>query len=113
MIIDKPAIVILTAFALFWGSAVAYVAHDQNKSPQEKAEEARAELTAKQADSLRGYTRAYERCTGERPGSAQRADCLWDAGQEYPSGRLQHMRATLLESAKAAGYDVEIVTRDP
>lgn len=108
--LDKPALAVLGATAIFW-CGILLVARQPAKpaTPQEVA----ATRTAEANEQEQQYAKSHARCMSERPGSDDRADCLWDAEQGYPQGRLLFIRRQLLDTARANGYDVEIVTKQP
>jgi hypothetical protein len=109
MIIDKAAIAVLAATSLFWGGVVAYANYDANKAPPSSQEIAREAYAAALKDSER-YNRAYSGCMQERPGSEDRADCLWDAQQDYPQGHRLHLQQEILERT---GYNVDLGIPNP
>lgn len=116
MTIDKAAIVILAFTTLFWGGVVAYASHSANIEPPSAEEMQEASVKAARqayADSLKEadrYNRAYSSCMQERPGSEDRADCLWDAQQDYPQGYRLHLQQQILERT---GYNVDLGIPNP
>lgn len=113
MIIDKPAAVTCTCLAFFWVGAVFITRNDVPKPLPTEAEVAQEvakdAYTAALKDSDR-YNRAYSSCMQERPGSEDRADCLWDAQQDYPQGYRLHLQQQILERT---GYNVDLGIPNP
>lgn len=71
--------------------------------PAPTPEQVQAKEEAQRAEETNNYVQAETECMEERPYSAARADCIWEAQRDYPRGYVISLTNSL-DAARAKHY---------